>query len=79
MQPTTQAAASPAAARREENRRRHLAARLAAQGQRGPRGVAAAWWDQARAVAAAQERAGRPEAWDDLARFLENYCQRYGQ
>ncbi len=71
-------------ARRAENRRRHLAERLKEQEKRGPRGVATAWWDQARALAAEYERAeGNPEAWHLLARTLENFCahvnQRHGQ
>lgn len=61
------------------NRRRHHQERQAAQAARGPRGVASSWWDHARAVAAAQERAGDPGAWDDLIRTLENYAARYAQ
>lgn len=68
-----------AAERRQANRLRHMQQRQQRQAERGPRGVAAAWWDTARAVAADQERRGNPAAWEDLARFLENYCQRYGQ
>lgn len=65
--------------RRAENRRRHWTARQERQEQRGSKGVATAWWDRARAVAAEQERQGNPQAWDDLARFLENYAARYSQ
>ncbi|MFD7576210.1 hypothetical protein ACFV6U_37760 [Streptomyces sp. NPDC059810] len=66
-----------AAERREMNRRQHAEARQQEQAARGPKGVASAWWDQARTVAADQERAGNPAAWDDLAQFLANYCGRY--
>lgn len=65
--------------RRAENRRRHWAARQEREAQRGPKGVATAWWDRARMVAAEQERQGNPEAWTDLARFLENYAARYSK
>ena len=65
--------------RRRANQIRHWQQRQAAQAGRGPKGVAASWWDRARAVAAQQERAGDPEAWNDLARFLENYVARYEQ
>ncbi|MFB7453994.1 hypothetical protein [Streptomyces sp. NPDC056194] len=66
-----------AAERREFNRHRHAETRQKEQLARGPKGVAAAWWDQARMVAAEQERAGNPAAWDELAQFLSNYCGRY--
>jgi hypothetical protein len=70
----------PAAERRQANRARHWHARQQREAARGPRGIAASWWDRARAIAAEQERAdGNQEAWNELARFLENYCQRYGQ
>ncbi|MGA4803580.1 hypothetical protein [Streptomyces lavendulocolor] len=68
-----------AAERREANRRRHAEARQQEQASRGPKGVAAAWWDTARMIAAEQERRGNPAAWDELAQFLANYCARYEQ
>jgi hypothetical protein len=64
---------------RAERRRQHWAKRQAEQAARGPRGVTASWWDRARMVAAEEEKKGNPEAWDVLIRFLENYCQQYGQ
>ncbi|MCC3654739.1 hypothetical protein LIX60_25395 [Streptomyces sp. S07_1.15] len=68
------------AERSAANRRRHHEARQATQAARGPRGVAASWWDHARAVAAAEERrTGTTEAWDDLILTLENYAARYSQ
>lgn len=67
------------AERTAANRRRHHEERQASQTARGPRGVAASWWDHVRAVAAAQERAGHPEAWDDLILTLENWAARYSQ
>ncbi|MEV6080988.1 hypothetical protein AB0L80_38705 [Streptomyces sp. NPDC052069] len=67
------------AERREFNRRTHAEQRQQRQAERGPRGIAAAWWDRARMVAAEQESNGNPAAWDDLAAFLSNYCGRYSQ
>lgn len=60
--------------RRWQNRVRHLQARQAANAARGPKGVAAVWWDQARAIATRAEREGDPELWEHLARTLENWC-----
>ncbi|MFI8093748.1 hypothetical protein ACIF9R_36485 [Streptomyces sp. NPDC086080] len=65
--------------RRYANRVRHLQARQAANAARGPKGVAAVWWDHARAVATRAERAGDPELWDHLARTLENWCYQVEQ
>lgn len=67
------------AERRAANRRAHAEARQQEQAARGPKGVAAAWWDRARTVAIEQERQGNPAAWDELSLFLSNYCQRYSQ
>ncbi|AXQ57798.1 MULTISPECIES: hypothetical protein [Streptomyces] len=61
--------------RRYENRVRHLQARQNANLARGPKGVAAVWWDQARVLALRAERNGDPAMWDHLARTLENWCQ----
>ncbi|MFD9033311.1 hypothetical protein ACFVZW_19480 [Streptomyces sp. NPDC059567] len=68
-----------AAERREHNRRQHAESRQQDQAARGPRGIAAAWWDRARTVAAEEDRKGNPAAWDELAQFLANYCGRYSQ
>ena len=75
-----------AQARRMANRRRHWQERHERQAARGPRGIAASWWDRARMIAAAQEEMARaagesdPEAaWNELARWLENFCARYEQ
>jgi hypothetical protein len=67
------------AERRQANRLRHHQERQERQAARGPKGVASSWWDHARAIAAEQERGGDPDAWSDLARALENWCQRYAQ
>ncbi|MEQ6028219.1 hypothetical protein SOM70_37335 [Streptomyces salinarius] len=63
------------AQRRYHNRVTHLQARQSANLARGPKGIAAVWWDQARAYATRAERDGDPEMWDYLARALENWCQ----
>lgn len=68
---------SPGAGRRRANQLRHWQKRQQEQASRGGKGIASSWWDRARAVAAEQERAGHPEAWDDLTRFLQNFCGRY--
>lgn len=71
--------------RRAANRRRHAEQRQAAQAARGPKGVAYAWYEQARSVAAAASKrataaGGDPdEPWNDLSRALQNWCSRYGQ
>ncbi|WP_405749985.1 hypothetical protein OHA19_10490 [Streptomyces sp. NBC_00012] len=67
------------AERRAANQRMHAEARQREQAARGPKGVAAAWWDRARMVAIEQDRKGNPGAWDELALFLSNYCDRYSQ
>ncbi|GAB2966155.1 hypothetical protein [Streptomyces heilongjiangensis] len=61
--------------RRYQNRLMHLQQRQAANEARGPKGIAAAWWDQARAHAARAEREGDPAMWDHLALTLQNWCQ----
>lgn len=65
--------------RRAANRARHWEERQKRAAARGPRGIAGAWWDRARVVAADREKAGDQAAWDELSRWLENYCQRYGR
>ncbi|MFD5493368.1 hypothetical protein ACFWH4_10675 [Streptomyces sp. NPDC127091] len=65
--------------RRYQNRVSHLQTRQQANLTRGPKGVAAVWWDQARAYAARADREGDPEMWDHLARTLENWCQQAEQ
>lgn len=65
--------------RRWQNRVQHLQARQQANAARGPKGVAAVWWDQARAAATRAERAGDPTLWEHLARTLENWCYQVEQ
>ncbi|MFE7620939.1 hypothetical protein [Streptomyces sp. NPDC057496] len=67
------------AERRAANQRFHAENRQREQAARGPKGVAAAWWDRARMVAIEQERNGNQGAWDELALFLSNYVDRYRQ
>ncbi|MDT0412742.1 MULTISPECIES: hypothetical protein [Streptomyces] len=67
------------AERRAINRRRHFEKRAAERGARGARGLAESWMEQARAVAAERERGGDPEAWNDLARTLSQWVDRYQQ
>ncbi|MEF9908634.1 hypothetical protein RJT17_00130 (plasmid) [Streptomyces sp. P5-A9] len=61
------------------NRRRHAITRQEQQQDRGPRGVAELWWDQARKLAGDRAKQGDETAWADLAVTLKNYCDRYGQ
>lgn len=68
-----------AADRRRQRQLQHWQERHQLQAARGPKGIASSWYDRARMLASEQERQGNPEAWNDLARFLENYCARYGQ
>jgi hypothetical protein len=70
--------------RRAANRFRHHQERQERLAARGPKGVAASWWDHARALAARHEKhvrevgGGDPDAaWSDLARALENWCARH--
>lgn len=70
--------------RRAALRLQHHAERQQREAARGPKGVAATWWDHARALAARHEKEARrsgegdPDAgWHDLARALENWCARY--
>ncbi|MFJ9412509.1 hypothetical protein [Streptomyces sp. NPDC101393] len=62
---------------REANRQRHWAERQQRQQERGPQGIAEAWWDQVKQVCKAESRNGNPEAWEDLSRTLENFLLRY--
>ncbi|MFI9214304.1 hypothetical protein ACIGW7_40015 [Streptomyces sp. NPDC053253] len=60
---------------RAEKVRQHWAARQERQlAERGPRGLAEAWWDRVRAQCRAAEEKGDPELWNVLARTLENFC-----
>ncbi|MFC8408613.1 hypothetical protein ACFUG9_34370 [Streptomyces griseoincarnatus] len=65
--------------RRYQNRINHLQARQSANLTRGPKGLAAIWWDQARAYAARAEKDGDPVMWEELARALENWCHQAEQ
>lgn len=62
-----------AGTRRAANQSYHWEQRLAGLEGAGPRVIALAWWDRARAVAGDQDDAG----WNDLALTLSNYCQHY--
>ncbi|MGW3200004.1 hypothetical protein ACWDBD_36665 [Streptomyces sp. NPDC001118] len=69
---------------RQEARRirqeRHRQSRMADFAERlGPWGVVLAWVEEAKAVAKAQEKKGNNAAVAELARTLENFCQRYGR
>ncbi|MGW3253547.1 hypothetical protein ACWDCX_23675 [Streptomyces fungicidicus] len=58
---------------RRARRSAHWEARQARQvAERGPAGLADAWWDRARALCKAN-----PELWNDLARTLENWTSRH--
>ncbi|MFK0064215.1 hypothetical protein ACIQTN_33955 [Streptomyces werraensis] len=60
--------------RSRRNREEHARRRREEAAQRGPRSVAAVWWDEARAVAIRQERNGDTAVWDRLCRVLEEFC-----
>jgi hypothetical protein len=62
---------------RQANLAKHWAERQERYAQRGPKGIAEAWWDRVKAVGTQRERAGDSEVWADLARALENFCARY--
>jgi hypothetical protein len=66
-----------AAERRLYNQRAHAAQRQQQLADRGPRGVAELWWDEARRIARERAALGDDSAYDDLALTLTNYCQRY--
>ncbi|MGI5273124.1 hypothetical protein ACQEUU_37760 [Nonomuraea sp. CA-218870] len=59
------------------NRRRHWEARQAQNAALGAKGVALAWSDQARAIAAGRARSGDHSAWSDLVTVLETFCARF--
>ncbi|MCG6496639.1 hypothetical protein [Kitasatospora sp. A2-31] len=73
-QPSTDPQAGVTSAQR---RRAHAEQRRAEQMARGPGGVAAAWWDSARAIAKRREKAGDPNAWARLSAYLKDYCDGY--
>ncbi|MFF4417460.1 hypothetical protein ACFYY8_33465 [Streptosporangium sp. NPDC001559] len=58
-------------------RARHWAARREQHLTLGPKGVALAWGDQVRALAAAQARRGDHTRWTALAATLEVFCSRF--
>ncbi|MFI6513643.1 hypothetical protein ACIBCT_39070 [Streptosporangium sp. NPDC050855] len=65
------------AERRAYNQRQHAENRRQLVADRGPRGIAELWWDEARKIARHRAAQGDEEAWNDLARTLSNYCTRY--
>lgn len=69
------------AERTKYNQAQHRAKRrqeaVAAYGAR--RGAELAWFDEARAVARAQEEEGNKAAANELIAALKNYCERYGK
>lgn len=65
------------AQRRLLNQLQHLQEKQEAHAARGPKGVAAAWYDRARSLAAKQEKQQNPAAWNDLAATLQNWCTRW--
>ncbi|MFD8026948.1 hypothetical protein ACFV6G_41905 [Streptomyces lavendulae] len=67
------------AERRAYNQRAHAEARRELVAERGPKGVAELWWDEARRIARERAAQGDETAWSDLALTLSNYCGRYSQ
>lgn len=69
------------AERTKHNQAQHRAKRrqevVAEYGPR--RGAELAWFDEARAVARAQEAAGDKAAANELIVYLKTYCERYGK
>lgn len=63
--------------RTAENRAKHLAAREAAA--KSPEDKAALIYDACRTVAVHQEMAGHPEVWDEFAKHLAAFYNRYTQ
>lgn len=66
------------AERRAYNQQRHAETRQELMADRGSQGLAELWWDAARKIARDRAARGDEGAWNDLARTLSNYCQRYG-
>lgn len=67
------------AERRAYNQRQHAELRQELVADRGARGIAELWWDEARKVARDRAAQGDEGAWSDLALTLSNYCQRYSR
>ena len=59
------------------NKSRHWGARQEQNAALGPKGVALAWSDQARALATAQARQGDHSGWSDLVVTLQTFCSRF--
>jgi hypothetical protein len=59
------------------NRHRHWEARREHNAALGPKGVALAWSDQARAAAVARARRGDDSGWSALALTLQTFCSRF--
>jgi hypothetical protein len=59
------------------NKNRHWEARREQNAALGPKGVALAWSDQARALATAQARHGDHSGWNNLVLALRTFCSRF--
>ncbi|MFL4496468.1 hypothetical protein ACJ6WD_35300 [Streptomyces sp. VTCC 41912] len=63
---------------RDAKKHEHWAERQRRQIElRGDAGLVDAWWDRVRSICKAQAAQDNPEAWQDLARTLENWVQRH--
>lgn len=59
------------------NRNRHWEARRQQNAALGPKGVALAWSDQARALATGAARRGDHSEWSNLVVILRTFCSRF--
>ncbi|MEV4180154.1 hypothetical protein AB0J28_01745 [Streptosporangium canum] len=62
---------------RADNRNRHWQARREHNVALGAKGIALAWSDQVRAIAAGRARRGDHSGWANLAATLEVFCSRF--
>lgn len=67
------------AERRAYNQNKAYAERLELLAPEGPRRVALAWWDRARAITKQRTDNGEQGAWNELAEYLKNFCEHYGK
>lgn len=65
--------------KRTANRSRYFAEKRAAAEQAGPRAVAGAAWDQARALIVSLPAADQDQAWTDLADALDDWRLRHAR
>ncbi|GAA4658820.1 hypothetical protein GCM10023347_07680 [Streptomyces chumphonensis] len=64
---------------RAQNQAQHWEQRQVLAREDGPQAVASVWFDAARMVAKQRALGGEMEVWEELAKALRDFYQRYSQ